>query len=72
MNNEELKGKITLTFKFDFNEEDDIKEGNSLKSSSQFETTVELHTKAEQLASKLIKGLKKKFPSQITQTKLEK
>lgn len=68
--NEELKGKITLTYKIDFDEENDIKEGNSLKSTTHFDSTVELHTKAEQLNIKLIHTLKEKFPSRIRQTKL--
>jgi len=65
------EGKITITFKLDFDETDKIKEGNSFRSSDTFITLEQLHEKAETLYINLKKNLSEKFPPQFKQTKLE-
>ena len=65
------EGKITISFKIDFEETDEIKEGNSFKSSSSFTTLEQLHEKAELLCINLRKKLSDKFEAIFKQTKLE-
>ena len=65
------EGKITITFKLDFDETDEIKEGNSFRSSAKFTTLEQLEEKANITCNNLKKKLKEKFPPQFKQTKLE-
>jgi len=64
------EGKITITFKLDF-DDDEIKEGNSFRSSANFSSLEQLEEKAEITSIKLKKRLKEKFPPDFKQTKLE-
>ena len=65
------EGKITITFKLDFDETDEIKEGNSFRSFANFTTLEQLEEKAAITCNNLKKKLKEKFPPQFKQTKLE-
>ena len=65
------EGKITITFKLDFDETDEIKEGNSFRSSAKFTTLEQLGEKTEIACINLRKKLKENFPPQFNQTKLE-
>ncbi len=65
------EGKVTITFKVDFDETDEIKEGNSFRSSASFTTLEQLHEKVDLLCINLKKKIKEKFVAKFEQTKLD-
>ena len=66
-----LEGKVTITIKIDVAEDtDNIKDGNSVKSTALFVSIEGLHERAEELALKLLNKLSKKFPAKYSQTRL--
>lgn len=67
---ENLRGTITVTYKITFEEDSNIKEGNSFRSTEHFDSTMELHSKSEKLNDRLLSTVKEKYPSKFKQTTL--
>ena len=66
------EGKVTITVSVAFNESiDGVKEGNSFKSTANFDTLEDLHEKADVVSQKLLDNLTKKLPAKFKQSKLE-
>ncbi len=65
------EGKITITFKVDFEEDEEVKEGNSFRTSAFFATLEQLHERVETISVNLCKTLKKKLPADFKQPKID-